>query len=110
MKELGLRETAQISGAGGEQLAQLGGTLVGTWASGGNPYAGALGGYVAGELYTGIQNGHQIAPGIGQGLGSYNPNYNPGLIGPWQPSGNSFSLAEIQAIGWARFQKDVWGG
>lgn len=110
MKELNFSEISQVSGAAGaEQLAQLGGVFVGTWVSGGNPYAGALGGYIGGELYNGIQNGYQTAPGITQGLGSFNPNYNSGLIGPWQPIGNSFSLAEIQLIGWDRFQRDVWG-
>lgn len=81
MKELSLSEINNVSGAGGEQVAQLAGTVAGTWLSGGNPYVGAFSGYAAGEIYNGIQNGYQTAPGVTQGVGSYNPNYNPGLIG-----------------------------
>lgn len=80
MKELNLNKINIVSGSGGEQLAQLVGTVGGTWLSGGNPYIGALGGYAAGEIYNGIQNGYQTAPGISEGLGSFNPNYSGGSL------------------------------
>ena len=44
MKELNLSEINRVTGAGGEQIAQLAGTVAGTWLGGGNPYAGDLGG------------------------------------------------------------------
>ncbi|TFZ51219.1 hypothetical protein E5C26_12740 [Serratia proteamaculans] len=110
MKEINTNDLKFIGGAGGRDLAQ--------WGAGGavlaltkNGQASLAAGYVAGELYDGISNGYQTAPGVTQGVGSYNPNYNPSLLGPWQPSGgaSSFSLADIISIGWNRFQRDVWG-
>ncbi|MBK0004850.1 hypothetical protein [Erwinia sp. S38] len=90
MKELSDFDIETISGSGGESAAQLAGALAGTWLSGGNPYVGALGGYAAGEIYDGIKNGYETAPPITEGLRSYNPNYNPGLIGGgWSGGGMS---------------------
>ncbi|ALE95462.1 TPA: hypothetical protein SMG11_001615 [Serratia marcescens] len=98
MKELNLSEINRVTGAGGEQIAQLAGTVAGTWLGGGNPYAGALGGYAAGEIYNGIQNGYQTAPNIDVGIGSYNANFNSDL-----GASGSFSVADVQAMGWCNF-------
>lgn len=110
MKEMNINDLGFVGGAGGRDLVQ--------WGAGGatlaltkNGQASLAAVYVAGELYEGISNGYQTAPAVTQGIGSYNPNYNSGLIGTWQPSGgaSSFSLEDILRIGWSRFQRDVWG-
>ncbi|WP_073999808.1 hypothetical protein [Serratia plymuthica] len=111
MNEIDKNDLIFIAGAGGRDLAQwgVGGAILALTKNGQTSLAA---GYVAGELYDGIAHGYQTAPGINQGVGSYNPNYNASLIGPWQPSGgaSSFSLSDVQQIGWHRFLRDVWGG
>ena len=85
MKELTLNDIRAVSGGNGKDVAQLAGGVAGTYLSGGNAYVGMGSAYVAGEIYSGIRNGYTTAPGVSGGLGSFNPNYNPGLMGGWRP-------------------------
>lgn len=62
----------------------VGGTLGAEFGPVGVRIGQAAGGLVGKEVYGGIRDGYQTAPGVKQGLGSFNPNYSgrPMLCNP----------------------------
>ncbi|EFH6681131.1 hypothetical protein ABT739_004487 [Salmonella enterica subsp. enterica serovar Anatum] len=68
----------------------IGGTIGSEFGPVGTRAGQAVGGFLGKELYGSIREGYTTAPGVTTGVGSYNPNYNPGLIGSgFGPSSSS---------------------
>ncbi|WP_269933895.1 hypothetical protein [Serratia liquefaciens] len=78
MKVIDNSELYLVSGAGNKDVIQYV-AAAGTYAVTKNTQASLAAGLLAGEIYEG---GYKTAPGVSQGLGSFNPNYNPALMGP----------------------------
>lgn len=98
MKELNIDDIIEVSGAEGGLTAQLVGGMIATWAFR-SPYAGAIGSYIGGVMYNSIRNGYQQAPAVRTGLGSFNPNYNPGLIGGGRGGFNFLDFGRMRQEG-----------
>jgi len=100
MRPVTEKELKEVSGSGTKEIITYGAGAL-TYAATKNSQASLLAGTLAGEIYEG---GYKTAPGVSQGVGSYNPNYNPSLIGsgfgaagtPGGPgtSGSAFSSAK----------------
>lgn len=87
MRPITEKELRLVSGSGTKEIISYGAGAI-TYAVTKNTQASMLAGALAGEIYEGGYSG--TAPTITQGLGSYNPNYNPGLIGSgFGPSSSS---------------------
>jgi hypothetical protein len=78
MRELKCTDIIRISGAGMSEAELIFG-IGATWLFR-SPYAGAIGAYIGGKVYSAMKQGYQQAPGVNKGLGSFNPNYNPRLL------------------------------
>ncbi|WP_430489822.1 hypothetical protein ACQR7C_26770 (plasmid) [Salmonella enterica] len=99
MRNLNVHELNLIMGAGIDKDAAVAiGSAIGgglgnaSKIPGASIIGGSLGGYVGGVIADGSNNTITIPPvnintNPGIGLGSFNPNYNPGLMG----SGSSWS-------------------